>query len=89
MEGVFCFHVPHSALVPNLVAQLGTSCPVATDESMPLCQHAVLVLDASGGDGSGCSLVVVSSALVLCLFDGEGGGVSCSEVFCLIGVVAG
>ena len=30
-----------------------------------------LVLDPSGGDGSGCSLVVVGSTLVLCLFDGE------------------
>ena len=48
-------------------------------EYASLCQHAVLVLDAV------LSLLV---QLWFCLFDGEGGRVSCSEVFCLIGVVA-
>ena len=48
--------------------------------SISLCMSAChLVLDATGGVSSGCSSgcsLVVGSALVLCLFDGEG-GVSC------------
>ncbi|KAK5933325.1 hypothetical protein CgunFtcFv8_013817 [Champsocephalus gunnari] len=77
-------HVPHSAFVPNLVAQFATSCPdLGTDEfaSLSACWF-----------GSGClrrswfwmPQVVVGSARVLCLFDGGGGGgVSCGEVICL------